>query len=175
MWNLLEEGFTVEKFGNNIYRLVDLHHLKEKLGAAARVIDGATAGERLNRWSMALLNRERAATEIWEELVASGKDEGVGEDHPVHAAITYLGSHSVDADRMNYARARRLGLALGSGNVEATCKSLFEVRMKRCGSRWKEETGQHIVQLRSLAISDRWGPAIGLTLRPLYKAVRAAS
>jgi hypothetical protein len=98
----------------------------------------------------------------------------MGADHPVHPAITYLQSHSADADRVNYARARRLGLALGSGNVEATCKSLFEIRMKRCAARWKEETGQHIVQLRALAISDRWEPAIELTLRPLRKTVRAA-
>lgn len=176
MWNLLEEGFTKEKFGEDIHRLVDLHHLMEKLGAAARVIDGpAAAGEKLSRWKLTLLNRGSAATEVLEELIASGMDEGVGEDHPVHAAITYLQSHSEDADRMNYARARRLGLALGSGNVEATCKSLFEIRLKRCGSRWKNDTGQHIVQLRALALSDRWGPAIELTLRPLRRAVRAAS
>ena len=42
MWNLLEEGF-IPKFGNDLYRLVDLHHLMEKLGAAARVIDDSTA------------------------------------------------------------------------------------------------------------------------------------
>ena len=36
MWNLLDEGF-VAKFGNDLYRLVDLHHLMEKLGVAARV------------------------------------------------------------------------------------------------------------------------------------------
>ena len=175
MWNLLEEGFT-PKFGNDLYRLVDLCHLTEKLGAAAQAIDddSKAAGERVSRWKMTLLNRGSAAKDILEELVESGLDEGVGENHPIHAAITYLQTHSADADRMNYARARRLGLALGSGNAEATCKSLFEVRMKRCGSRWKEETGQHIVQLRSLALSDRWGPAIELTLRPLSKAVRAS-
>jgi hypothetical protein len=175
MWNLLDEGFR-PKFGEDLHRLVDLYHLTEKLAAAAHAIDteSKVAGERLNRWKMVLLNRGSAATDILQELVKSGLDEGVGENHPVHAAISYLQTHSVDADRMNYARARRLGLPLGSGNAEATCKSLFEVRMKRCGARWKEATGEHIVQLRALALSDRWGPAIELTLRPLRKAVRAA-
>ncbi|MGH2361997.1 MAG: ISKra4-like element ISMfu2 family transposase [bacterium] len=176
MWNLLEEGFTEQKFGQEIYRLVDLYHLTEKLGAAARVIDGpSAAAETLSRWKLSLLNRPSASEDILEELFASGmEDAPVGETEPVHAAITYLQTHSEDAERMNYARARRLGLPLGSGNVEATCKSLFEVRLKRCGSRWKEVTGQHIVQLRALALSDRWGPAIELTLRPLRSAVRAA-
>ena len=174
MWNLLEESFTEERFGGKIHRLVDLHHLMEKLGAAARAIHDAEAPATRSRWKLKLLNRKDAAKEILVELVESGKDEGPGEDHPVHAAITYLQSHSVDADRMNYARARRLGLPLGSGNVEATCKSLFELRLKRCGSRWKDKTGQHIVQLRALALSDRWGPAIELVLRPLRTAARAA-
>lgn len=175
MWNLLEAGFTDERFGKKIHRLVDLHHLNEKLAAAARAIHGATAPAVRARWNLHLLNRKNTAQEILSELVASGKDEGPGEeDHPVHAAITYLKSHSVQAERMNYAGARRLGLALASGNVEATCKSLFEMRLKRCGARWKEETGEHIVQLRALALSDRWGPAIGLVLRPLRMAVRVA-
>lgn len=174
MWNLLDGGFT-PKFGDNLHRLVDLVHLMEKLGAATRVIDAsAAAGKRLRRWKTMLLNQASAATDILRELTASGLDEGAGADHPVHAAITYLQSHAIETDRMNYARARRLGLPLGSGNVEATCKSLFETRMKRCGARWKEETGQHIVQLRAFALSGRWGPAINLILRPLRKPVRAA-
>lgn len=174
MWNLLEQGFTSERFGEDIHRLVDLHHLVEKLAPAARVLDGATAEANLPRWKLALLRHQSAAKDILGELIASGLDEGVGDDHPVHAAITYLQSHSENADRMNYARARRLGLPLGSGNVEATCKSLFAMRLKRCGSRWKNDTGGHIVQLRALALSDRWGPAIHLVLRPLRMAVRAA-
>jgi hypothetical protein len=175
MWNLLEEGFT-PKFGDDLHRLVDLYHLTEKLSAAAQVLEDspAAAGERLGGWNKALLNRSSAASDILKELIASGRDEGVGTDHPVHEAITYLQSHGCETDRMNYARARRLGLALGTGNVEATCKSLFEMRLKRCGARWKKDTGQHIVQLRALALSDRWAPAIELILRPLRQAVRAA-
>ena len=174
MWNLLEEGFTEERFGSEIHRLVDLYHVTEKLGAAARIIE-PDSDALLKRWKLLLLNKSSAAKHILGELIDSGMDEGPGEGHPVHAAITYLQSHYENADRMNYARARRLGLPLGSGNVEATCKSLFEMRLKRCGARWKNETGQHIVQLRSLALSDRWGPAVELTLRPLRKAVRVAA
>ena len=174
MWNLLEEGFTEERFGSEIHRLVDLYHVTEKLGAAARIIE-SDSDALLKRWKMRLLNRSSAAKGILRELIASGMDEGPGEGHPVHAAITYLQSHYEDTDRMNYAQARRLGLPLGSGNVEATCKSLFEMRLKRCGARWKNETGQHIVQLRALALSDRWGLAVELTLRPLRKAVRLAA
>jgi len=175
MWNLLEEGFT-PKFGNDLERFVDFYHTTEKLSAAAHVLEdsAAAAGERLGGWKQALLHRSSAAADILKELIASGRDEGVGTEHAVHEAITYLQSHGCETDRMNYARARRLGLALGTGNVEATCKSLFEMRMKRCGARWKKGTGQHIVQLRALALSDRWEPAIELILRPLRMAVRAA-
>jgi hypothetical protein len=174
MWNLLEEVFTDQRFGCEIFSLVDLYHLTEKLAAAARVI-GPDSGALLRRWKMRLVNKSEAATEILDELIGSGLDEGPGDGHPVHAAITYLQSHHEDGDRMNYARARRLGLPLGSGNVEATCKSLFEMRLKRCGARWKNETGEHIVQLRAFALSDRWGPAVELTLRPLRQPVRVAA
>jgi hypothetical protein len=32
-----------------------------------------------------------------------------------------------------------------------------------------------VLQLRALALSDRWEPAMRLTLRPLRKAVRSAA
>src|ERR1700693_2448354 len=109
MWNLLEEGFT-PKFGNDLERFVDFYHTTERLGAAAHVLEedsAAAAGERLGGWKQALLHRSCAAADILKELIASGRDEGVGTDHPVHEAITYLQNHGSETDRMNYARARR--------------------------------------------------------------------
>lgn len=177
LWNLLAAGFTAAKFGDRVHQLIDLYHVVEKLAPAAHVLDGETAAKKtVGAWKLALLNRAHAATTILTELKLSGKEHvTVGTERPVHAAITYLTSQGAEAGRMNYLRARRLGLPLGSGNVEATCKSLFEQRLKRCGARWKTTTGEHIVYLRALALSDRWGPAVELTLRPLRKAVRPAA
>jgi hypothetical protein len=120
-----------------------------------------------------LLNTETAALDILHELRASGREHvRIGDTQPVHEAITYLDHHW---QRMNYAAARASGRPIGSGNVEATCKTLVEVRMKRAGSRWKVPTARHVIQLRALATSDRWADAMELTLRPLRKAVRVAA
>jgi hypothetical protein len=177
MWNLLEAGFTADRFGETVYRLVDLPHLLEKLASAAGDIEdrgGALAQAQVARWKLGLCNRAEGARWVLSELEDSGF-ERESSDCPVHAAITYLRRHALNDDRMSYANARKLGLPLASGPVEATCKSLFALRMKRCGARWKSETGQHILHLRALALSDRWEPAVELTLRPLAQAVRPAA
>jgi hypothetical protein len=153
-------------------QLVDFWHLVEKLGAAARVLGGDPAAQTA-RWKLRLLNTGSAADAIVGELRASGCEHvRIGDARPVHDAITYIENHR---SRMNYASARAEGLPIGSGNVEATCKSLVQVRMKRAGSRWKIRTGSHVLQLRALALSDRWPAAMDLTLRPLRKSVLRAA
>jgi len=174
LWNLLTGSLNAETLGVPVQQLVDLWHLLEKLGSAARLLYGETQGSTvLHGWRLRLLNRSSSVAEILQELRNSGKAEvAVGTSRPVHEAITYLENHQA---QMNYAYARRHGLPVGSGNVEATCKSLVTVRMKRPGARWKEETGEHLLNLRALALSDRWAPAMTRTLRPLRKALRLAA
>jgi hypothetical protein len=91
---------------------------------------------------------------------------------PVHEAITYLDNHQ---ERMDYADALRKKLPIGSGNVEATCKTLVAVRMKRAGSRWKHDTGEHILRSRALALSDRRDSAMELLHERRRTAVRPAA
>ena len=127
----------------------------------------------LHGWRLRLLNRSGSVAEILQELYRSGKKQvAVGASRPVQEALTYLENPQA---RMNYASARRRGLPVGSGNVEATCKSLGAVRMKRPGARWKEATGEYLLNLRALALSDRWESALTLTLRPLRKTLRLAA
>jgi hypothetical protein len=173
LWNLLSSEVNEKDLGVEIHKLVDLWHLMEKLGKAAVVIHGAEEGRvMMRRWYMRLKNSELAITSILSHLRSSGREYvRVGDSQPVHEAITYLTNNR---DKMNYAAAKAAGLPVGSGQVEATCKSLVAQRMKRAGSRWKETTGEHIVNLRALALSDRWDAAMAHTLAPLRRAVEAA-
>jgi hypothetical protein len=57
--------------------------------------------------------------------------------------------------RMDYARYLELGLPIGSGVVEAACKTLAAQRMKRSGMSWGEGK-QAVLTIRSLQQSNRW-------------------
>lgn len=174
LWNRLAEEFTESSLGRPVHRLVDLWHLLEKLGSAAKVLcaeQDVTA--QLSSWRLSLLNEQDAVEQIEQTLRRSGRESvRVGDSRPVHEALTYLANHRED---MRYKKARALGLPVGSGNVEATCKSLFEVRLKRPGCRFKTDSGAHLVDLRALALSDRYSQALALALSPLRKHVAAAS
>jgi hypothetical protein len=166
MWTRLDAQFSSAPFDKQKFvatRLIDFWHVIEKLAPAARVVAGeGDTGALLGRWKLHLRNSSAARAAILAELSASHREfVRVGDTQPVHEAITYLTNN---ADRMDYAAARRAGFPIGSGAVEATCKSLVNIRMKRPGSRWKTRTGEHIIQLRALALSDRWDPAIDLVI-----------
>lgn len=174
MWNLLDAEFTKAPFDTQdimVQRLIDFWHAIEKLAPAAKVLVGEeNAKAKLAGWKLRLRNSSSARSTILAELVESGTEHVVvGASEPVHEAITYFTNN---AERMDYAQARRKGLPIGSGNVEATCKSLVDLRMKRPGARWKSRTGEHIIHLRALALSDRWEGAMDIVFKPPRVRIR---
>lgn len=174
-WGLLEARFHAGTLGKEPVRLVDLWHLVEKLGKAARVKHGGEARAVSERWKARLLNDSGSAAKIRAEVASWGLEwHAEGADHPVHEALTFL-SNQGEAGRLDYATARSRGLPVGSGAVEATCKSLFGVRMKRPGARWHQETAEDVITLRALALSDRWDGAVDLTLRLRRREVKLAA
>lgn len=58
-------------------------------------------------------------------------------------------------ERMDYAAYIAKGLPIGSGVVEAACKTLATQRLKRSGMSWGDGK-QAILTIRSLQQSDRW-------------------
>jgi hypothetical protein len=168
MCNLLQSHFPAAVFGK-VEQGIDFWHVIEKLAPAAEVIFGVDhAKPELHRWRARLRTANCAAEEILAELRDSGlENKRRDSKRPVHEAITYFENH---AERMRFATSLRSGLPIGSGAVEATAKTLVGVRMKRAGSRWKTATGEHIIRLRALALSNRWQPA----MQKLHATRRAA-
>jgi hypothetical protein len=169
----LDESFTTEALGVAPLREIDFWHVIEKLAAAATAIHGKHAAPVVARWKISLLNSKSAPKAILAELEAakSLRKRISDEECPLQAAITYFKNQGA---RMTFVEARAAGLPIGSGNVEATCKSLVGQRLVRAGSRWKQPTAQHIVNLRALALSDRFSDAMDLMRQCQVHEVRAA-
>lgn len=137
-------------------KLCDLYHLSSKLSDALEDagFDDEFRHTMRRRWLDELKTKPQAIVRIEDQL-----SQWDGEK--VEAALTYIDNRR---DRMNYAEARSKMLPVASGHVEATCKSLVEVRMRRCGQRWTPPSSQALLNLRCLALSDLWSDGIQLLL-----------
>ena len=58
--------------------------------------------------------------------------------------------------RMNYKLYRKEGLAIGSGAIEASHKTVVQSRMKKSGQRWSNKGAQNMLNLRVAFKSERW-------------------
>jgi hypothetical protein len=83
----------------------------------------------------------------------------------IHKALAYFREHD---HRMGYADLRAHNLPIGSGVVEAACKTLVSQRLKRSGMRWRMAGGQAILTFRVLCQSERFERAWSL-LGETYK------
>jgi len=59
-------------------------------------------------------------------------------------------------ERMRYAEFREQGLFVGSGVLEAGCRTVIGQRLKQSGMHWSVKGANEIIALRCCLLSNRW-------------------
>ena len=146
IWNLAGQHFPAAT------QIVDLYHAREHLHDLANLAARLLAGHR-DDWLAARLD-ELDAGDV-EAILAAGQDLDftgslAGERDK---ALAYF-QHN--AHRMRYQHFRKLGMFVGSGVVEAGCKSLIGQRLKLSGMRWTINGATGLATLRCQDAGGRW-------------------
>lgn len=154
LWYYIDHN---ERF-DSYEKLVDFYHTSEHLSWAAEAIFGKNspaAKAWYEKWYDKLLTQKKAATGVIRsmEYYANTLNLPKGRQKEIRKQQTFFRRN---AHRMNYADFLKRGLPIGSGPVEAACKSVVKGRMCRSGMRWSRKGGQKILNLRVYAKSDRW-------------------
>ena len=143
---------TREVFGEQGIFLCDFFHVSEYLGAAAERCK-ASAPDRWRRTQQARLKRgalEKVIEALAEHLEPLGTPE---EAAPVRNGHRYLTNRT---DCLDYPRALKLDLPIGSGMIESGHRHVLQARLKKAGTAWLAENADHIAQLRVLRANRQW-------------------
>ena len=132
--------------------IVDLYHAREHLHDLAALLlpGGGREAERLQlRWRT-LLDEGRV-----EKIIAEAEERlprGGPRREAARKQMNYFGNN---ARRMRYREFRDQGLFVGSGVVEAGCKTVIGKRLKQSGMEWSVRGANAIIALRCLYLSRR--------------------
>jgi len=121
--------------------------LTEGTRAVIRYAD-LIGGRYLGRWARQLL------ADKLEKLIAQTRRECSGKSQ-ADAVEKELGYFVNNIDRMQYGTFRRQGFFIGSGVVEAGCKTVIGSRCKQSGMFWGEAGAENILALRCIHASHR--------------------
>ncbi len=146
IWALAEEHFP------GAVQIVDLYHAREHLGELAKTLYGRT-GKGTATWRVA---RYKALEQGKVEAVVAAMKRTRPRDPTGREAVRkQIAYFQTNAERMRYAQFYRRGLFVGSGVVEAACKTLGQ-RLKQSGMRWTVRGANAIIALRCCQVSNRW-------------------
>lgn len=147
LWALAEEHFP------GATQIVDLYHAREHLTDLSKLVYEAQSSKAA-RWSkerMAQLDKGEVESVLgsMRRLQPTGKKA----KEELRKSINYF-EHN--RERMRYGEFRRQGWFVGSGVVEAGCKTVVGHRLKQSGMRWSLRGANAIIALRCTQLSGRW-------------------
>ncbi len=151
IWNICEEQFP------GAIQIVDLYHARQHLWDLGGQLHPSDEKSK-RRWVMAhqrLLDNGKI-----EKLVA--KLRSLSPENPELAAAVRTGANYFErnAERMRYPKFRKQKLFVGSGVIEAGCKTVMGSRLKRSGMFWTVRGANAVIALRccrhSRQFDDYW-------------------
>ena len=160
-WRLFSDQFEDHAQG-----VLDFYHAVQNIWKGIRAfLDGRTL--RARTWFAIMRRRLRngqvhiVLADIEAALQLSGLPP------TAHKTLTnlynYLDKH---IDHIDYARFSQLGLPIGSGMVESTCKWLIQQRFKGVGMRWGEDGFNHLLHLRLAWVNGSFDDLFASTALP---------
>jgi hypothetical protein len=160
LWKLQEAYFP------SATAILDWYHLAEHVHKAANALHGQGSQE-AQQWA------KQIKDELWEGRVVRAltlagqeltKTRSPSKREALQELVTYLENNQ---QHMDYPRYRALGLPVGSGQVEAQCKTLVGARCKQAGMRnWTYQGAEAVLRLRAArqdgSFDDLWNRKLRL-------------
>jgi len=143
IWNLADEHFP------DATQIVDLYHAKGHLWDVGKAIYGA-GSDLAERW--AKQRRDELDDGKLDDILAALALH-VKTNEEARRCFDYV---TRNCHRMRYPEFRAQGLCVGSGVVEAGCKTAIGVRCKRAGMHWTVAGADAIIALRCCKLSGRF-------------------
>lgn len=144
------ENMGKQNFKDSV-QIVDFYHAMEHAGEVLVALLGKDHPDhkrRLRRWAKRLLKDKV------EVLIEETRQECAGKPHAqaVEEALHYF---VTNISRMQYGTFRAAGYFIGSGVVEAGCKTVIGGRCKQSGMFWSEPGAENILAFRCIHSSRR--------------------
>ena len=160
IWNFSRERFHQTLADGTVHmpiEILDYYHATENLTKARDSIfrdpQGKAAQTWYERWREAIW-KGRVEDLIVELAKRTKRAETPKERDELRVRTEYFRTHS---GRMNYPQYLAMGLPIGSGAIEGTCKNLIKGRMACVGQRWGVEEGiEQMTALRVRIFNERY-------------------
>lgn len=147
IWNIADECFPYA------IQIVDLYHASEYYWKVARAVLGNNPKE-MNHWAEKR-RKELNGGDVYGVIQAIQK-LSPSTEHEKEICEKAIGYFQKNKERMKYDEFRRQGLFVGSGVVEAGCRTVIGQRLKQSGMHWTIEGANSIIALRCCFLSNRW-------------------
>jgi hypothetical protein len=146
-WNIAEQHFP------GATQIVDLYHAREHLWELVRKLHPNDKAQQ-NRWIM--IHRNKLDEGLIEDLVQSLRSIESPNSELAEEIRTEANYFEKNAERMRYPEFRRQHLFVGTGVIEAGCKTLIGSRCKQSGMFWTVRGVNSILALRCCILNGRF-------------------